>query len=98
RLPLGVSPYPKSSSQPLSAPRTSYDALPAQTGLYSHAYLRFAEAVNRLDLTQTELPGLPEHQERVPEKVTERKVEKSKERPKPAVGRGEEEAREPSGA
>jgi hypothetical protein len=34
-------------------------------------YLRFAEAVNRLDLSQTELAGLPELQEKGAEKMTE---------------------------
>ncbi len=34
-------------------------------------YLRFAEAVNRLDLSQTELGGLPELQEKGAEKMTE---------------------------
>ncbi|HEY6962017.1 MAG TPA: gas vesicle protein GvpJ [Gaiellaceae bacterium] len=38
-------------------------------------YLRFAEAVNRLDLTQTELGGLPELQEKGAEKVTEGAIE-----------------------
>jgi gas vesicle structural protein len=38
-------------------------------------YLRFAEAVNRLDLTQTELSGLPELQEKGAEEVTEHKIE-----------------------
>src|ERR687885_1763753 len=38
-------------------------------------YLRFAEAVNRLDLTQTELSGLPELQEKGAEAITERKIE-----------------------
>ncbi len=38
-------------------------------------YLRFAEAVNRLDLTETELAGLPELQERAAEEVTEHKVD-----------------------
>ena len=33
-------------------------------------YLRFAEAVNRLDLTQTELAGLPELQEKGAEEAT----------------------------
>jgi hypothetical protein len=47
-------------------------------------YLRFAEAVNRLDLTQTELAGLPELQEKGAEKITEGKIE------------GVEEAVEPS--
>src|SRR5262245_49424193 len=35
------------------------------------SYLRFAEAVNRLDLTQTELAGLPELQEKGGEKIAE---------------------------
>jgi gas vesicle structural protein len=34
-------------------------------------YLRFAEAVNRLDLAETELAGLPELMEKGPEKVAE---------------------------
>jgi gas vesicle structural protein len=38
-------------------------------------YLRFAEAVNRLDLTQTELAGLPELQEKGAEKMTEGAIE-----------------------
>jgi hypothetical protein len=38
-------------------------------------YLRFAEAVNRLDLTQTELAGLPELQERGAEEMTEGAIE-----------------------
>src|SRR4051812_26671921 len=38
-------------------------------------YLRFAEAVNRLDLTQTELAGLPELQEEGAEKITEGAIE-----------------------
>ena len=38
-------------------------------------YLRFAEAVNRLDLTETELAGLPELQERAAEEITEDKIE-----------------------
>jgi hypothetical protein len=38
-------------------------------------YLRFAEAVNRLDLTETELAGLPELQERGAEKKTEGAIE-----------------------
>jgi gas vesicle structural protein len=41
-------------------------------------YLRFAEAVNRLDLTQTELKGLPELREKGAEKVTEHKLEDAK--------------------
>jgi hypothetical protein len=38
-------------------------------------YLRFAEAVNRLDLTETELGGLPELQEVGAEEITEHKLE-----------------------
>ena len=38
-------------------------------------YLRFAEAVNRLDLTQTELAGLPELQEQGAKRMTEGAVE-----------------------
>ena len=38
-------------------------------------YLRFAEAVNRLDLTQTELGGLPELQEKGAEMETEGAIE-----------------------
>src|SRR5437868_10635522 len=38
-------------------------------------YLRFAEAVNRLDLTETELAGLPDLQEKAAEKTTEGAVE-----------------------
>ena len=44
-------------------------------------YLRFAEAVNRLDLKETEVAGLPELQEDVAEEVVEHKVEKVKEKP-----------------
>jgi hypothetical protein len=40
-------------------------------------YLRFAEAVNRLDLTETQLAGLPELQETAAEEVTEHEVEES---------------------
>ena len=40
-------------------------------------YLRFAEAVNRLDLTETQLAGLPELQERGAEEVTEDKIEEA---------------------
>jgi gas vesicle structural protein len=43
-------------------------------------YLRFAEAMNRLDLTETELSGLPELQEKGAEKVTERKIDKAQEK------------------
>jgi hypothetical protein len=38
-------------------------------------YLRFAEAVNRLDLTQTELAGLPELAKEGSEQVTEGVIE-----------------------
>ena len=38
-------------------------------------YLRFAEAVNRLDLTQTELAGLPELQEEGAKKETKGAIE-----------------------
>jgi gas vesicle structural protein len=38
-------------------------------------YLRFAEAVNRLDLTETELAGLPELQEVGAEEMTEGAIE-----------------------
>ena len=38
-------------------------------------YLRFAEAVNRLDLNQTELAGLPELQEQGAKKETEGAIE-----------------------
>ncbi len=38
-------------------------------------YLRFAEAVHRLDLTQTELAGLPELQETGAKKETEGAIE-----------------------
>jgi gas vesicle structural protein len=38
-------------------------------------YLRFAEAVNRLDLTQTELAGLPELQEKASKEMTEGAIE-----------------------
>jgi gas vesicle structural protein len=40
-------------------------------------YLRFAEAVNRLDLTKTELSGLPELREKGAEEVTEHKLEEA---------------------
>ena len=38
-------------------------------------YLRFAEAVNRLDLSQTELAGLPELQEKGSEEMTKGAIE-----------------------
>jgi hypothetical protein len=43
-------------------------------------YLRFAEAVHRLDLTETELSGLPELQEVGAEEVTEHKIEEVEEK------------------
>jgi hypothetical protein len=46
-------------------------------------YLRFAEAVNRLDLTQTELAGLPELTEKGAEKKTEGAIEGVEEKVKP---------------
>ncbi len=42
-------------------------------------YLHFAEAVNRLDLAQTELAGLPELQEKGAEEKTEGAIEGAKE-------------------
>src|SRR2546423_11428403 len=42
-------------------------------------YLRFAEAVNRLDLQQTEMAGLPELREMGADEVTEHKLEDAKE-------------------
>jgi hypothetical protein len=53
-------------------------------------YLRFAEAVNRLDLTQTELAGLPELQEKGAEKVTEHKIDEAEEKLKPDSGAARE--------
>ena len=43
-------------------------------------YLRFAEAVNRLDLTETELSGLPELQETGAKMETEGAIEGAKEK------------------
>jgi hypothetical protein len=43
-------------------------------------YLRFAEAVNRLDLNETELGGLPELQEGFAEKTTEGVIEGAEEK------------------
>jgi hypothetical protein len=42
-------------------------------------YLRFAEAVNRLDLKETELAGLPELQEKGAEEMTEGAIEGAEE-------------------
>jgi hypothetical protein len=50
-------------------------------------YLRFAEAVNRLDLRETELAGLPELREVAAEEITEHKIEEAKEKI-PGVGGG----------
>jgi hypothetical protein len=49
-------------------------------------YLRFAEVVNRLDLTETELSGLPELREKGAEEVTEHKVEDLKDDVEPDSG------------
>ncbi|MFL5955041.1 MAG: gas vesicle protein GvpJ [Gaiellaceae bacterium] len=46
-------------------------------------YLRFAEAVNRLDLTQTELAGLPELTEGVSKEATEGVIEGAEEKLEP---------------
>ena len=43
-------------------------------------YLGFAEAVNRLDLRDTELAGLPELQERGAEEVAEQEVDEAEEK------------------
>jgi hypothetical protein len=43
-------------------------------------YLRFAEQVNRLDLRETELAGLPELTELGAEKVTEHKIDEAEEK------------------
>src|SRR5581483_3705978 len=49
-------------------------------------YLRFAEAVNRLDLTETETSGLPELREDLASDVVEDKVEDAKEKVTPHGG------------
>ena len=49
-------------------------------------YLRFAEAVHRLDLTETELSGLPELREVGAEEVTEHKLEAAKDHVLPESG------------
>ena len=53
-------------------------------------YLRFAEAVNRLDLTETELAGLPELQEKGAQKKTEGAIEGADEKltPDSSTARG----------
>jgi gas vesicle structural protein len=49
-------------------------------------YLRFAEAVNRLDLNETEIGGLPELREDMAEEVVEHKVDGVKEALTPSGG------------
>ena len=49
-------------------------------------YLRFAEAVHRLDLTETEMAGLPELREVGAEEVTEHKLEGAKDHVLPDSG------------
>src|SRR6058998_3983394 len=51
-------------------------------------YLRFAEAVNRLDLNETEVGGLPELEEIAAKKVTEHKIEDKAEGAKEAITGG----------
>ena len=46
-------------------------------------YLRFAEAVNRLDLGETELSGLPELQELGAKEVTEHKIDEAEDKLEP---------------
>jgi hypothetical protein len=46
-------------------------------------YLRFAEAVNRLDLTETQVAGLPELREVAAKEVTEHKIDQTKEKVTP---------------
>jgi hypothetical protein len=58
-------------------------------------YLRFAEAVNRLDLTETEVAGLPELQEDAAKHVVKRKIKRAEEKPKRAVRRAEDEGEGP---
>src|ERR671937_675807 len=53
-------------------------------------YLRFAEAVNRLDLQQTELAGLPELQEKGAKKETEGAIEGAEEKLTPDSGAARE--------
>jgi gas vesicle structural protein len=48
-------------------------------------YLRFAEAVNRLDLTETELAGLPELAEQGSKEATKGAIEGAEEEAKEAV-------------
>jgi hypothetical protein len=60
-------------------------------------YLRFAEAVNRLDLTQTELAGLPELQEKGAEEVSKHKLESAGSNGLRTVAKGAAAAREVAG-
>jgi gas vesicle structural protein len=46
-------------------------------------YLRFAEAVNRLDLTETQLSGLPELREVAAKEVTKQKIDEVQEKVTP---------------
>ena len=46
-------------------------------------YLRFAEAVNRLDLTDTEIAGLPELTEMGAKEITEHKIDEAEEKLQP---------------
>jgi hypothetical protein len=46
-------------------------------------YLRFAEAVNRLDLQETELAGLPELREGAATEITEHEIDKVEEKVEP---------------
>ena len=48
-------------------------------------YLRFAESVNRLDLTETELAGLPELAKQGSKQVTEGAIEAAEDKAKEAV-------------
>ena len=61
-------------------------------------YLRFAEAVNRLDLTQTELAGLPElvrtDAAQKGKQAVEEKGKKAKEKAKATAGSAKEKTRE----
>ena len=49
-------------------------------------YLRFAEAVNRLDLTETAVEGLPELEEVAAKEVTKHKIDEAEEKGKSALG------------
>src|SRR5689334_2993936 len=49
-------------------------------------YLRFAEAVNRLDLMETEIGGLPELREKGAEEVTKHKIDEAEDKVTPDSG------------